>query len=196
MKLVACWRADKPWTWILPGVIGLKCQWWMICDPLDSLQMWASLGLLSLSLKICILHRLERILICACRVEWVPSICEWILLIPFALFVVVVALMSWVEGSFRDFWTLASESNFTTPQLNFYAKINDHGIRLDNTGHPVASRVALDLPYWTLDDALGTVPPDPWPSKHGHQTGPFFLSSIFVLHNRSYTTMLLSIKNK
>jgi len=36
-----------------------------------------------------------------------------------------------------------------------YAKINDHGIRRGHAGrtitqwrHPVASRVALDLPYW------------------------------------------------
>jgi hypothetical protein len=44
----------------------------------------------------------------------------------------------------------------------FYAKINDHdGIRRGNTGriiarwqHPVASRVALDLPYWKICSAL------------------------------------------
>jgi hypothetical protein len=41
--------------------------------------------------------------------------------------------------------------------LIFYAKIDDHGIRRDNTGRiltrlrrPVASRVALDLPYWAM----------------------------------------------
>jgi hypothetical protein len=46
------------------------------------------------------------------------------------------------------------------PQLNFYAKIDDHGVRRDNTGrilarwrHPVASRVALDLPYWAMRSA-------------------------------------------
>jgi hypothetical protein len=46
---------------------------------------------------------------------------------------------------------LASKSDFTTPQLDFYAKIDDHGIRQNNTGQiltqwrrPVASRVALD----------------------------------------------------
>ena len=39
----------------------------------------------------------------------------------------------------------------------FYAEINDHGVHRDNTGqilawsrHPVASRVALDLPYWAM----------------------------------------------
>ena len=43
------------------------------------------------------------------------------------------------------------------PQLNFYTEIDDHGIRRDDTGqiiarwwHPVASRVALDLPYWVI----------------------------------------------
>ena len=39
----------------------------------------------------------------------------------------------------------------------FYAEIDDHGVRRDNTGqilarsrHSVASRVALDLPYWAM----------------------------------------------
>jgi hypothetical protein len=43
----------------------------------------------------------------------------------------------------------------------FYAKIDDHGVRRGNTGrildqlrHPVASRVALDLPYWAMCLAL------------------------------------------
>jgi hypothetical protein len=41
--------------------------------------------------------------------------------------------------------------------LIFYAKIDDHGVRWDDTGQiiaqwrrPVASRVALDLPYWAM----------------------------------------------
>ena len=39
----------------------------------------------------------------------------------------------------------------------FYSKIDDHGVRRGNTGqiltrwrHPVAYRVALDLPYWVM----------------------------------------------
>ena len=43
----------------------------------------------------------------------------------------------------------------------FYAKINDHGVQQGNMGQilawwwrPVASRVALDLPYWTMRSAL------------------------------------------
>jgi hypothetical protein len=42
-------------------------------------------------------------------------------------------------------------------KLIFYAEINDHGVRRGNTGqilaqwqHMVASRVALDLPYWAM----------------------------------------------
>jgi hypothetical protein len=31
----------------------------------------------------------------------------------------LVALMSWVEGPFRAFWTLALKSDFTMPQLDF-----------------------------------------------------------------------------
>jgi hypothetical protein len=43
----------------------------------------------------------------------------------------------------------------------FYAKIDDHGVRRGDTGqilaqwrHMVASRVALDLPYWTMRSIL------------------------------------------
>jgi hypothetical protein len=44
--------------------------------------------------------------------------------------------------------------------LIFYAKIDDHGVRWGDTGQilarwrrPVASRVALDLPYWVMRSA-------------------------------------------
>ncbi len=43
----------------------------------------------------------------------------------------------------------------------FYAEIDDHGVRWGDTGrilarwrHSVASRVALDLPYWAMCSAL------------------------------------------
>ena len=39
--------------------------------------------------------------------------------------------MSWVESPFR---ALASKSDSTMPQLVFYAKIDDHGIRRGDTG--------------------------------------------------------------
>jgi hypothetical protein len=42
----------------------------------------------------------------------------------------------------------------------FYAETDDHGVRRDNTGRilarwrrSVASRVALDLPYWVMRSA-------------------------------------------
>ena len=42
----------------------------------------------------------------------------------------------------------------------FYAEINDHGVRWGDTGRilarwrrPVASRLALDLPYWAMPSA-------------------------------------------
>jgi hypothetical protein len=42
----------------------------------------------------------------------------------------------------------------------FYAEIDDHGFHRDDTGrilarlrHSVASRVALDLPYWAMRSA-------------------------------------------
>jgi hypothetical protein len=53
------------------------------------------------------------------------------------------------------------KSDFTTPQLEFYAKIDDHSVLwgdtgqiLDRWGRPVASRVALNLPYWAMCSAL------------------------------------------
>ncbi len=52
-------------------------------------------------------------------------------------------------------------SGFTTSQLVFYAKINDHGVRRGNTGQilaqwwcMMASRVALDLLSWAMRSAL------------------------------------------
>ncbi len=45
-------------------------------------------------------------------------------------------------------------------EIAFYTKIGDHGIRWGDTGRilalwrpPVASRVALDLPYWEMRSA-------------------------------------------
>jgi hypothetical protein len=50
---------------------------------------------------------------------------------------------------------LALKSDFTTPQLVLFAKINDHGVRWVDTGqilahwwHPMAFRVAIDMQYW------------------------------------------------
>jgi hypothetical protein len=52
-----------------------------------------------------------------------------------------------------------SQRHNSTTQF-FYAKIDDHGIRWGNKGQilarwrrPVASRVALDLPYWEMRTA-------------------------------------------
>ena len=55
---------------------------------------------------------------------------------------------------------LALESDLTTPQLDFYARIVDHGVRRRDTEQiivrwwrPVVSRVALDLQYWLMRSA-------------------------------------------
>jgi hypothetical protein len=47
------------------------------------------------------------------------------------------------------------------PQLEFYAEIDDHGVRRGDTGRiiarwrrTVASRVAINLPYWAMRSAL------------------------------------------
>ena len=69
------------------------------------------------------------------------------------------------ELSRGSVWCLSNASFKTAvsqlPQLNFYAKIDDHGIHRSDTGqilaqwrHLVASRVALDLPHWVMRSAL------------------------------------------
>jgi hypothetical protein len=73
------------------------------------------------------------------------------------------------------------------PQLNFYAKIDDHGVHWGNTGqilaqwwHPVASRVALDLLYWAMRSPLYHL------TKMTSEGGVLFCHRrLFVLHNRS-----------
>jgi hypothetical protein len=64
----------------------------------------------------------------------------------------------------------------------FYAKIDDHGIRRGDTGPTVASRVALDLLYWTMRLA----PYTPYrlirmAIEMARKADPFFLSSILCL---------------
>ena len=66
----------------------------------------------------------------------------------------------------------------------FYAKIDDHGVRRGNTGQildrsrrPVASRVALDLPYWVMRLALYHL--IRMANEMATEVGAFVLSSIF-----------------
>ena len=66
------------------------------------------------------------------------------------------------RGSVLCLFNTSFEKRF--PQRHnsiFHAEIDDHGDRRGNTGqilaqwrHPVASRVALDLPYWAMRLAL------------------------------------------
>ena len=67
----------------------------------------------------------------------------------------------------------------TAPQLDFCAEIDDHGVRRGNTGRilarsrrPVASRVALDLPYWAMRSAPYRL--TPMVIKMASEVGPFF----------------------
>jgi hypothetical protein len=56
----------------------------------------------------------------------------------------------------------------------FYAKIDDHGVRRSNTGQKlVASRVALDLPYWTM--RLAPYHLIRMAIEMAHEAGAFFL---------------------
>ena len=113
------------------------------------------------------------------------------LIMAFHLSTKLVASMSWVEGPFCTFLALASKSDFTTPQLNFLRQNRYHGIRQGNTGQilarwwrPVASRVALDLPYWAMCSALYHLKP------HGNRNGQqsrciFFCHRFYVVHKCS-----------
>jgi len=69
--------------------------------------------------------------------------------------------------------------------LIFYAEIDDQGIRRGNTGQilarwrrPVASRVALDLPYWAMRSApnrlIGMA------IEMAREAGPFFSVADFL----------------
>ena len=69
--------------------------------------------------------------------------------------------------------------------LIFYAKIDDHGIRRGDTGQilsqlrrPVASRVALDLPYLEMRSALYRLICMAF--KMASEAGLFFLSFLFL----------------
>ena len=72
----------------------------------------------------------------------------------------------------------------------FYAKINDHGIRRGNMGQilarlwrPVASRVALDLPYWAMHSASYRL--IRMAIEMASKVGAFFCDGFNVLHNCS-----------
>jgi hypothetical protein len=85
---------------------------------------------------------------------------------------------------------LASKSNFTTPQLDFYAENNDHGICRGNTGQilaqwwrPVASRVALDLPYWAM--RLAPYHLIRMAIEMASEAGAFFCHQFYVMHKCS-----------
>ncbi len=84
-----------------------------------------------------------------------------LLIVVFDFSTQLLASISWKEGIFCAFWMLALESDFTMPQLDFLAKINDHGVHRDNTGWilaqwqlPMAFRVVIDLLYWAMRSAL------------------------------------------
>ena len=93
--------------------------------------------------------------------------------------------MSWVEGPFCAFWTLALESDFTTPQLDFFTpKIDDHGVRRGDTGQilarwqrPVAPLEALDVLHRAMHAVLHRR--IRMAIEMAHEVGDFFLSSIF-----------------
>ncbi len=85
------------------------------------------------------------------------------------------------RGSVLCLFNTSFEKRF--PQRHnsiFHAKIDDHGVRRGNTGrilaqwrHPVASRVALDLPYWAMRSALYRL--IRMAIEMARKAGPFFL---------------------
>jgi hypothetical protein len=102
--------------------------------------------------------------------------------------------MSWVEGPLRAFFTLASKSDFTMPQIVFYTEIDDHGVRQGDMGwiitrwwHPVAYKVALDM----LCRAMRSSPHRRivMDAKMAHDGGTFVrCCRLFCLINRSKIT--------
>ncbi len=74
-----------------------------------------------------------------------------------------------------------------TPQLDFFfAEIDDHGVRRGDTRRilarwrfSVASRVALDLPYWEMSSASYRLIHMAF--EMARKAGAFFLSSIICL---------------
>jgi hypothetical protein len=69
--------------------------------------------------------------------------------------------------------------------LIFYAKIDDHGVSRGNRGQilaqwrrPVASREALDLPYWEMRSALHRLICMAF--EMASKAGLFFLSFLFL----------------
>ncbi len=84
----------------------------------------------------------------------------------------------------------------------FYAEIDDHGIRRGDMGqilaqwrHLMASRVALDLLVWAMRSVLYRL--IRMAIKMASEVGAFVCHRRFVVvHKRSKTTMLWSIKNK
>jgi len=80
-------------------------------------------------------------------------------------------------------WKVISQRH----NLIFFAKIDDYGICRGNTGHviaqwlhPVASRVALDLPYWAMCSALHRL--IRMAIEMAREAGACFSVVYFVLH--------------
>ena len=90
------------------------------------------------------------------------------------------------RGSVSCLLMLASKCDFLTPHSSiFYAEIDDLGVRRGNMGRiiarwwrPVASRVALDLPWWC---ARHLTTWSAWLSKWLAKQVHFFLLSIKCL---------------
>ena len=67
------------------------------------------------------------------------------------------------------------------PQLDFLRRNRgDTGQIIARWRHPVASRVALDLPYWAMRSAPYRL--IHMASEMASKVGAFFLSSIYVIH--------------
>jgi len=74
--------------------------------------------------------------------------------------------------------------------LILYVEIDDHGFRRGDTGQilarwlrPVATRVALDLPYWAMRSAPYCL--IRMAIEMASEAGPFFSVVNYVFHDRS-----------
>ena len=108
-------------------------------------------------------------------------------IVAFNLSTQLVAWMSWVEGPVLCLLSTSFGKQFHNTTTWFcYAKIDDHGVRRGDTGQvlaqwwcPVASRVALDLPYWVLHLALYRL--IHMAIKMAHEAGGAYFSVVNVL---------------
>jgi len=102
-----------------------------------------------------------------------------LLIVVFDLSTQLVALMSWVEGPFGAYLTLAMKSDFTTPQLDFLRQNRwpwhpQGQYKANNWPMAASSGIQRSPRPAVLGDVLGTVPAVPHGNPHGSRSRCIF----------------------